>query len=75
MLGIHRHLFTPIFAVSRIVGYTAHILEQYDDNKIIRPKCNYVGDMNRKFVPIDKRWARLPILKERVDGQTRSGGY
>ncbi len=55
MLGIHRHLFTPIFAVSRIVGYTAHILEQYDDNKIIRPKCNYIGDMNRKFVPIDKR--------------------
>jgi len=55
MLGIHRLLFTPIFAVSRIVGYTAHILEQYSNNRLIRPRCEYVGDTDRKFVPIDKR--------------------
>lgn len=55
MLDIHMLLYTPIFALSRIVGYTAHILEQYANNKIIRPTCNYVGDMNRKFVPIEDR--------------------
>lgn len=55
MLGMHRLLFTPIFAVSRIVGYTAHILEQYANNKLIRPRCAYVGDMDRTFVPIKQR--------------------
>lgn len=55
MLGIHMLLYTPIFALSRIVGYTAHILEQYANNKIIRPNCNYVGDLNRKFMPIEDR--------------------
>ncbi|NLX59502.1 MAG: citrate synthase [Phycisphaerae bacterium] len=55
MLGIHSLLFTPIFAMSRIVGYTAHILEQYRNNKIIRPKCQYVGDVDRTFVPIKER--------------------
>ena len=55
MLAVHMQLFTPIFALSRIVGYTAHILEQYANNKIIRPRCNYVGDVDRTFVPIDER--------------------
>lgn len=55
MLGIHMQLFTPVFALSRIVGYTAHVLEQYANNKIIRPTCNYVGDMDRTFVPVEKR--------------------
>jgi citrate synthase len=55
MLGIHRLLFTPIFALSRIVGYTAQILEQYGNNRIIRPECNYIGGLDRKFVPIDMR--------------------
>lgn len=55
MLGIHMNLFTPIFALSRIVGYTAHVLEQYSNNKIIRPRCKYVGDMDRQFVPIEER--------------------
>ena len=55
MLGIHRLLFTPIFAVSRIVGYTAHILEQYANNKLIRPRCAYVGDMGREILPIEER--------------------
>jgi len=55
MLGIHRYVYTPIFAISRIVGYTAHILEQYADNKLIRPRCVYIGDMDRKFIPLDER--------------------
>jgi 2-methylcitrate synthase len=55
MLDIHMLLYTPIFALSRIVGYTAHIREQYANNKIIRPKCRYVGDMDRKFVPVEDR--------------------
>ncbi len=55
LLGLHPSLFTPVFAMSRIVGYTAHILEQYANNKIIRPRCNYIGDMDRKFVPIEDR--------------------
>lgn len=55
LLGIHPALFTPVFAMSRIVGYTAHVLEQYNNNKIIRPRCNYIGDEDRKFVPIEDR--------------------
>jgi len=55
MLGIHMLLYTPIFALSRVVGYTAHVLEQYNNNKIIRPDCNYVGDMNREWIPLEDR--------------------
>ena len=55
MLDIHMLLYTPIFALSRIVGYSAHILEQYANNKIIRPTCNYIGNMDRGFVPIEDR--------------------
>lgn len=55
MLGIPKDLFTPIFAISRIVGWTAHILEQYADNRLIRPAVNYVGPKALEFVPMDKR--------------------
>ena len=55
MLGIPKDLFTPIFALSRIVGWTAHVLEQYADNRLIRPAVNYVGPTNLPFVPIDQR--------------------
>jgi len=55
MLDVHYMLFTPVFAMSRIVGYTAHVLEQYHSNRIIRPKCKYIGDHDRTFVPIDER--------------------
>ncbi len=54
-LGLPTDLFTPIFAVSRIAGWTAHVLEQYSDNRIIRPLAEYVGKRDRKYVPIDKR--------------------
>lgn len=54
-LGIDHDLFTPIFAVSRVSGWAAHILEQYSDNRLIRPRAEYVGKVNQKYVPIDQR--------------------
>jgi 2-methylcitrate synthase len=55
MMGIPLDLYTPIFAVSRITGWTAHILEQYADNKLIRPRADYVGPRNVPYVPIQER--------------------
>jgi citrate synthase len=54
-LGIDADLFTTIFAMSRIVGWTGHLLEQYADNRLIRPRAEYVGPMDLKWVPIDQR--------------------
>lgn len=55
MMGIPIDIFTPVFAVSRISGWAAHILEQYGDNRLIRPRAEYVGEKNVPYVPIDKR--------------------
>lgn len=55
MLGIPVDLYTPIFAVSRISGWTAHILEQLSNNKLIRPRSEYLGEMGLKYVPIEQR--------------------
>jgi citrate synthase len=55
MMGIPLELYTPIFAVSRISGWTAHILEQYADNKLIRPRAEYLGEHNIPYTPIEKR--------------------
>jgi citrate synthase len=54
-LGIPRDLFTPIFAISRMAGWTAHILEQYENNRLIRPRAEYVGPVNAHYVPLDER--------------------
>jgi citrate synthase len=54
-LGIPTDLFTPIFACSRISGWTAHVLEQYDNNRLIRPRAEYVGPRELKYIPIDRR--------------------
>src|SRR5262245_5470936 len=55
-LGIDTDLFTPIFAVSRISGWTAHVIEQLEDNRLIRPRADYVGPAYpNKYVPLDKR--------------------
>src|SRR5258708_39310934 len=54
-LGIPTDLFTPIFAISRTAGWTAHVLEQLSDNRLYRPLSAYVGEpVGRKFVPIDQ---------------------
>ncbi len=55
LMDIPLDLFTPIFAVSRIAGWTGHILEQYANNKLIRPRAEYVGPRDLKYVPIDQR--------------------
>jgi citrate synthase len=55
MMGIPLELYTPIFAVSRISGWTGHILEQYANNKLIRPRAEYIGPRNVAYVPIDQR--------------------
>lgn len=54
-LQIPRDLFTPIFAISRASGWTAHILEQYDNNRLIRPRAEYTGPVDQKITPIAKR--------------------
>ncbi|WP_322903426.1 citrate/2-methylcitrate synthase [Paenibacillus sp. SGZ-1009] len=55
MLGIPRNLFTPIFAISRVSGWSAHILEQYENNRIIRPRAEYVGPIDQKYSPVETR--------------------
>jgi citrate synthase len=55
LMGIPLDLYTPIFAVSRISGWTGHILEQYADNKLIRPRAEYVGERGLTYVPIAER--------------------
>ena len=54
-LGIDHDLFTPIFAVSRMSGWIAHILEQYENNRLIRPRAEYIGPDMQKYVPIEDR--------------------
>jgi citrate synthase len=55
-LGISIDLFTPIFAVSRISGWTAHVLEQYANNRLIRPRAEYIGpEYPQRYVPLEAR--------------------
>ncbi|RDI44247.1 citrate synthase [Falsibacillus pallidus] len=54
-LGIDHDLFTPIFAVSRVSGWLAHILEQYENNRLIRPRADYTGPGMQSYVPVEKR--------------------
>ncbi len=55
LMGIPLDLYTPIFAVSRISGWTGHILEQYANSKLIRPRAEYIGKRDQKYSPITDR--------------------
>jgi citrate synthase len=55
-LGVEIDLFTPIFAMSRIAGWTAHVIEQLDDNRLIRPRAEYIGPpYPEPYIPIAER--------------------
>ena len=55
LLGIESDLYTPIFAISRVTGWTAHLLEQWEDNRLIRPRAEYVGPRGKEVAPVGDR--------------------
>jgi len=55
MMGIPADLNTPLFACSRASGWAAHVIEQHDNNRLIRPRCRYTGSPDRKYLPLEAR--------------------
>jgi citrate synthase len=55
LMGLPTVIYTPMFAMARMTGWTAHVMEQHASNRLIRPECVYTGARDLKFVPIDQR--------------------
>jgi citrate synthase len=55
MLGLEMDMFTPMFAISRVAGWAAHIMHQYEDNRLIRPRADYIGPKGLKWTPLEER--------------------
>jgi citrate synthase len=60
LMGIEKDLYTPLFVMARITGWTAHVMEQLEGNKLIRPLCTYSGEPQRPVTPIGQRGAASP---------------
>jgi citrate synthase len=54
-LGLDVELYTPLFVASRVAGWAAHVIEQSENNRLIRPRSRYIGPDNRPFVPLEER--------------------
>jgi citrate synthase len=54
-MGLRIDIYTPIFAMARVAGWSAHIIEQLDNNRLMRPRARYVGPPSRLVVPISDR--------------------
>jgi len=61
VLGLPSLIFTPIFALSRMAGWTAHVLEQYEGNRLMRPESEYVGPASANYVPLEQRDAATRV--------------